>query len=56
MAAVTSAKSFAGRSAFKIWMFPILRNTIVDQIRASAREIPAASLVGERELEPGLKS
>ena len=55
MAAMTSAKSFAGRSAFKTWMFAILRNKIVDHIRASAREIPAASLVGERELDAGLE-
>ena len=50
-AAMTGAKRFAGRSAFKTWMFAILRNKIVDHIRASAREIPAASLVGERELD-----
>ena len=56
MAAMTSAKGFAGRSAFKTWMFAILRNKIVDHIRASAREIPAASLVGERELEAGLET
>ena len=55
MAAMTSAKSFAGRSAFKTWMFAILRNKIVDHIRASAREIPATSLVGERELDAGLE-
>ena len=55
IAAMTSAKSFAGRSAFKTWMFAILRNKIVDHIRASAREIPAASLVGERELDAGLE-
>ena len=46
MAAVTSAKSFAGRSAFKTWMFAILRNKIVDHIRASAREITGSALVG----------
>lgn len=46
MAAMTSARSFAGRSAFKTWMFAILRNKIVDHIRASSREINCADLVG----------
>ena len=46
MAAMTSAKSFAGRSAFKTWMFAILRNKIVDHIRASSREISGGDLAG----------
>ena len=46
MAAMTSAKSFAGRSAFKTWTFAILRNKIVDHIRASSREISGTNLAG----------
>ncbi|TMW76685.1 sigma-70 family RNA polymerase sigma factor [Thauera sp. UPWRP] len=54
MAAMRSAKSFAGRSAFKTWMFAILRNKIVDHIRASSREICSADLAGASELDAGL--
>ncbi|WP_323034198.1 sigma-70 family RNA polymerase sigma factor [Pararhodobacter sp.] len=46
MAAMTSVKGFAGRSAFKTWMFAILRNKIVDHIRASSREISGGDLAG----------
>ena len=55
MAAMTSAKSFAGRSAFKTWMFAILRNKIVDHIRASSREICGADLAGSSEMDAGLE-
>ncbi|MFU2488343.1 sigma-70 family RNA polymerase sigma factor [Thauera sp. WH-1] len=54
MAAMTSAKSFAGRSAFKTWMFAILRNKIVDHIRASSREICGSDLAGCSDLDAGL--
>ena len=54
-AALAGERSFAGRAALKTWIFAILRNKIVDHIRASAREIPATSLVGERELDAGLE-
>ncbi len=54
MAAMRSAKSFAGRSAFKTWMFAILRNKIVDHIRAPSREICSADLAGASELDAGL--
>ncbi len=54
MAAMTSAKSFAGRSAFKTWMFAILRNKIVDHIRASSREICRSDLFGSSDLDAGL--
>ncbi len=46
MAAMSSAKRFEGRAAFKTWMFAILRNKIVDHIRASSREICASALIG----------
>ena len=55
MAAMTSAKSFAGRSAFKTWMFAILRNKIVDHIRASSREICGGDLAGSSDMDAGLE-
>lgn len=55
MAAMTSAKRFAGRSAFKTWMFAILRNKIVDHIRASAREISRSDLAARAEVDAGLE-
>jgi len=55
MAAMTSAKSFAGRSAFKTWMFAILRNKIVDHIRASSREICGSDLAGSSDMDAGLE-
>ena len=54
MAAMTSAKGFAGRSAFKTWMFAILRNKIVDHIRASSRELNGADLAGRVSDDDGL--
>ena len=50
MAAMTSAKSFAGRSAFKTWVFAILRNKIVDRIRQRCREAPLPE-AGDNEAE-----
>ena len=55
MAAMTSANGFAGRSAFKTWMFAILRNKIVDHIRASSREICGSDLAGFSEMDAGLE-
>lgn len=55
MAAMASAKSFAGRSAFKTWMFAILRNKIVDHIRASSREICGSDLAGSPDMDAGLE-
>lgn len=55
MAAMTGAKRFAGRSAFKTWMFAILRNKIVDHIRASSREICGSDLVGSSDADAGLE-
>ncbi len=55
IAAMASAKSFAGRAALKTWMFGILRHKIVDHLRASSREISGSDLVdaseGDGELE-----
>ena len=54
MAAMTSAKGFAGRSAFKTWMFAILRNRIVAHICASSRELNGADLAGRVSDDDGL--
>lgn len=48
-AALTSAKEFAGRSALKTWVFAILRNKIVDQIRHQARTTNISALSHEEE-------
>ncbi|MCC4116264.1 sigma-70 family RNA polymerase sigma factor [Aromatoleum toluclasticum] len=45
IAAMAGGKDFAGRSALKTWMFAILRNKIVDHIRASSHEICGSDLV-----------
>ena len=37
LAALASAKDFAGRSALKTWVFAILRNKIIDHIRQQSR-------------------
>ena len=53
-AALTSAKEFAGRSALKTWVFAILRNKIIDQMRQNRRTINESSLLdeyGEGDLE-----
>jgi RNA polymerase sigma-70 factor (ECF subfamily) len=55
MAAMTGARSFAGRSAFKTWMFAILRNKIVDHIRASSREICSSDFAGSSDMDAGLE-
>jgi len=45
IAAMSNAKSFAGRAALKTWIFAILRNKIVDYIRSSSREICGSDFV-----------
>ncbi|KON79789.1 sigma-70 family RNA polymerase sigma factor [Azoarcus sp. PA01] len=45
IAAMSGAQSFAGRAAFKTWMFAILRNKIVDHIRRASREICGSDLI-----------
>ncbi len=51
MGAMKNAKSFAGRSAFKTWMFAILKNKVVDIIRKRQRQIDVTSLAGNSEEE-----
>lgn len=48
IAAMGNVRSFAGRASLKTWMFAILRNKIVDHIRASSREVCGADLVDNR--------
>ena len=48
-AALTSAKEFAGRSALKTWVFAILRNKIIDQIRLQSRTTNISSLSQDEE-------
>ncbi|MBI4755027.1 MAG: sigma-70 family RNA polymerase sigma factor [Betaproteobacteria bacterium] len=45
LCAMSNTEAFAGRAAYKTWVFAILRNKIVDHIRKSSREIPGADLV-----------
>lgn len=45
LSAMNHAGAFAGRAAFKTWVFAILRNKIVDHIRKHSREISGADLV-----------
>ena len=55
IAAMNSAKSFAGRSAFKTWMFGILRHKIVDHLRVSSREICGTDLVEQADPQAELR-
>lgn len=47
MGAMVNAKSFSGRSAVKTWVFSILRNKIIDQIRQKSRTTNVSSLSPE---------
>jgi RNA polymerase sigma-70 factor (TIGR02943 family) len=47
--ALKNAKSFAGRSALKTWVFAILRNKIADVLRQKQRLVDASSLLREDE-------
>lgn len=49
MGALANAKEFAGRSAVKTWVFGILRNKIVDQIRHQSRTINVSALSPEED-------
>lgn len=49
MGALANAKEFAGRSAVKTWIFGILRNKIVDQIRLQSRTINVSALSPEED-------
>ena len=44
LAALDGGRSFAGRSALKTWVFSILRNKIVDLIRAQGRTTNVSAL------------
>lgn len=46
-AALAGAREFAGRSALKTWVFAILKNKIVDQIRSKARSINVSALAAD---------
>lgn len=48
-AALSGAREFAGRSALKTWIFAILKNKIVDQIRVKARTTNVSALSAEEE-------
>lgn len=48
-AALASAREFAGRSALKTWVFAILKNKIVDQIRLKARTTNVSALSADEE-------
>ena len=48
-AAFAGAKEFAGRSAVKTWVFAILRNKIVDQIRQQSRTTNISALTPQDE-------
>lgn len=45
------ADSFTGRSAFKTWVFAILKNKIVDLIRKKSRLVPISELFHDEENE-----
>lgn len=47
LAAIEGAKGFAGEASLKTWVFSILRNKLVDEIRRRAREPEAARLSGD---------
>lgn len=47
--AFKNAKSFAGRSALKTWVFAILRNKIADSLRQKQRMADASNLLREYE-------
>ena len=44
MGAMANAKGFSGRSALKTWVFAILRNKIIDQIRVKGRTTNVSAL------------
>ena len=47
MGAMANVKNFSGKSALKTWVFSILRNKIVDQIRQKSRTTNISSLSPE---------
>jgi len=49
MTALDKADQFAGRSSLKTWVFTILRNNVIDAIRARARTVSASDYAAEGE-------
>jgi len=47
--ALSKAAQFAGRSSLKTWVFTILRNNVIDAIRARARTVSASDYAAEGE-------
>lgn len=47
LAALGNEKQFAGRSAMKTWIFGILKNKVIDQIRRQSRTTNVSSLSSE---------
>ncbi|XZG70988.1 RNA polymerase factor sigma-70 [Chitinibacteraceae bacterium HSL-7] len=45
--ALKNAASFAGRAAFKSWVFAILKNKIADQLRQRSRTVNISSLASD---------
>lgn len=46
---ITHHDSFKGKSAYKSWVFAILKNTITDMLRKHGREVQMSSLTGKRD-------
>lgn len=51
MSAFKNADSFAGQSAFKTWVFAILKNKIIDQLRKQKHLTTISSLFADDETE-----
>lgn len=49
LGAAKNAKGFAGRAAFKTWVFAILKNKIADALRKKARNLEDTNLMGSEE-------
>lgn len=47
LAALTGSHRFESRSSYKTWLIAILRNKIIDVIRAQSREVTATSLADD---------
>ncbi|MDE2441365.1 MAG: RNA polymerase subunit sigma, partial [Betaproteobacteria bacterium] len=47
VAALSCGRQFAGRSALRTWIFAILKNKIVDQIRLQSRTTNASAIAGD---------
>lgn len=54
LAALTGTQNFESRSSYKTWLISILRNKIIDIIRAQGREVSATSLADDEEGDDAL--